>query len=84
LAGAASCVQLVITSNLGSGENLDSGETLLITKPAFLDQNMVYLVALLGTSFNGRVRAQQISAAEINQRDPSATSQQRKLHRIGV
>jgi len=26
---------------------------LLIVKPAFLDSNMVYLVALLGTSFNG-------------------------------
>jgi len=26
---------------------------LLITKPAFLDRNMVYIVALLGTSFNG-------------------------------
>jgi len=26
---------------------------LLIVKPAFLDRNMVYLVALLGTSFNG-------------------------------
>ena len=26
---------------------------LLIVKPAFLDRNMVYLIALLGTSFNG-------------------------------
>jgi drug/metabolite transporter (DMT)-like permease len=26
---------------------------LLIVKPAFLDRNMIYLVALLGTSFNG-------------------------------
>jgi drug/metabolite transporter (DMT)-like permease len=29
------------------------GGALLIVKPAFLDRNIVYLVALLGTSFNG-------------------------------
>jgi drug/metabolite transporter (DMT)-like permease len=29
------------------------GGALLIVKPAFLDRNIVYLIALLGTSFNG-------------------------------